>query len=74
MAPRLTQSDMHDLTWVPFHRMREAMRHMGVPNSPRIETHECTSVLRARARDAGGGEAAEAWVDWDRLPMPLGPF
>jgi tetratricopeptide (TPR) repeat protein len=74
MAPRLTQSDMHDLTWVPFHRMREAMRHMGVPNSPRIETHECTSPMRARARDAGGGEAAEAWVDWDRLPMPLGPF
>jgi hypothetical protein len=74
MAPRLSQADMHDLTWVPFHRMREAMRHMGVPNMPRIETHECTSALRARARDAGGGEAAEDWVDWDRLPMPMGPF
>jgi hypothetical protein len=74
MAPRLTPSDLHDLAWASFHGLREALRHMGVAGTPRMETLECTTPLRARTREAGGGEAAEGWVNWDRLPLPLGPF
>jgi tetratricopeptide (TPR) repeat protein len=79
MAPGQKTANLHEDIWLEFHSMREASRHMGVPNPPRMETYDITSVLRVRTdtpreSETGASLGELAWVDWDTFELPLGPY
>ncbi len=79
MATGKKVADLHEDIWLEFHKMREASRHMGVPNPPRMEAYDVTSVLRVRTdtpreSETGASMGELAWVDWDTFDLPMGPY